>query len=103
MVRLVAKRQFGVSTHLYHAQRLTRDHLIEIAAHGFEAVEVFATLTHFDYHSAAAIADLQQWLPAAGLRLPGVVVPADGGFTCGRVGPRDTQASAESHAAVHCT
>ena len=25
--------QFGVSTHLYHGQRLTRDHLLEIAAH----------------------------------------------------------------------
>ena len=35
--------QFGVSTHLYHDARLDRDHLVEIAAHGFSAVEIFAT------------------------------------------------------------
>jgi len=29
---------------------------------GFEAVELFATRTHFDYHNPAAVADLQQWL-----------------------------------------
>ena len=44
----MSKRNFGVSTHLYHGQRLSRDHLLEIAAHGFEAVEVFATRTHFN-------------------------------------------------------
>ena len=31
---------FGISTHLYVADRLDRDHLVEIAAHGFEAIEV---------------------------------------------------------------
>jgi sugar phosphate isomerase/epimerase len=71
----VGKRQFGVSTHLYHAQRLCRDHLLEIAAHGFEAVEVFATRTHFDYHNVASVADLQQWLAEAGLELARVHAP----------------------------
>ena len=71
MVPFVAKRQFGVSTHLYHGQRLSREHLLEIAAHGFETVEVFATRTHFDYHNPAAVADLQQWLAEAGLTLHG--------------------------------
>ena len=33
---------FGISTHLCLSERLDRDHLVEIAAHGFEAVEVFA-------------------------------------------------------------
>src|SRR5207247_6887666 len=75
IVRPVSKRTFGVSTHLYHSQRLNRDHLIEIAAHGFEAVEVFATRTHFDYHSPAAIGDLQQWLAEAGLELHGIHAP----------------------------
>jgi len=96
----VGKRQFGVSTHLYHGQRLTRDHLIEIAAHGFEAVEVFATLTHFDYHSAAAIADLQQWLAAAGLALHGVHAPTSESYVGGRWGPALTLASAEAEARV---
>lgn len=80
------KRLFGVSTHLYHGQRLSRDHLIEIAAHGFEAVEVFATRTHFDYHNPAAIADLQQWLAEAGLVLSSVHAPINESFTGGRWG-----------------
>ena len=84
MFRLVAKRHFGVSTHLYHAQRLCRGHLLEIAAHGFEWVEVFATRTHFDYHNPAAVADLQQWLAEAGLQLRSIHAPTAEGFTGGR-------------------
>jgi sugar phosphate isomerase/epimerase len=73
--RLVAKRQFGVSTHLYHRQRLCRAHLLEIAAYGFEQVEVVATQAHFDYHSPTAIADLQQWIAEAGLSLAAIHAP----------------------------
>jgi sugar phosphate isomerase/epimerase len=54
--------QFGISTHLFHTERLTRDHLAQIADHGFEAVEVFATRSHFDYRDPAAIAQLATWL-----------------------------------------
>jgi sugar phosphate isomerase/epimerase len=75
----VTKRQFGISTHLYHAHRLCRDHLLEIAAHGFECVEVYATRSHFDCHSQAAIGDLQQWLAEARLDLDTVVAPAPDG------------------------
>jgi sugar phosphate isomerase/epimerase len=82
----VPQRLFGVSTHLYHSQRLSRDHLIEIAAHGFETVEVFATRTHFDYHNPAAVADLQQWLAEAGLELGSVHAPINESFTGGRWG-----------------
>jgi sugar phosphate isomerase/epimerase len=96
--RLVAKRQFGVSTHLYHGQRLTRDHLIEIAAYGFEAVEVFATRTHFDYHSEAAIGDLQQWLAEAGLRLHAVHAPTSDSYVGGRWGAPLTLASTDRDA-----
>jgi sugar phosphate isomerase/epimerase len=64
-----------VSTHLYHGSPLRRDHLIEIGAFGFRAVEVFATRSHFDYHSPAAVADLQQWLAEAGLELHSVHAP----------------------------
>ena len=80
----MAKRQFGISTHLYHGQRLCRDHLLEIAAHGFEWVEVFATRTHFDYHNPSAVADLQQWLAEAGLQLRSIHAPTAEGFTGGR-------------------
>ena len=46
----VSTLRFGVSTHLFHDQRLDRDHLVEIAAHGIDCIELFATRTHFDYH-----------------------------------------------------
>jgi sugar phosphate isomerase/epimerase len=91
----LTKRQFGVSTHLYHSYRLSRDHLLEIAAHGFEWIELFATRTHFDYHNPAAIADLQGWLAEAGLRLHGVHAPIGESFTGGRWGPPLSLASAD--------
>ena len=71
----MAKRQFGVSTRLYRAQRLCRDHLKEIAGQGFEAIELEAVRTHFDFHNEAAVADVQQWLAEAGLELQNVAVP----------------------------
>lgn len=84
----MAKRLFGVSTHLYHNQRLSRDHLLEIAAHGFETVEAFATASHFDYRSVAAVADLRQWLADAGLELHAIHAPIAEAYEGGRwVGP----------------
>ncbi|HWW87850.1 MAG TPA: sugar phosphate isomerase/epimerase family protein [Vicinamibacterales bacterium] len=84
LVRAVIKCRFGVSTHLFHSQRLSRDHLLEIAAHGFEVIEVFATRTHFDYHNPAAVADLQQWLAEAGLELYSIHAPIGESFIGGR-------------------
>ena len=98
MARLVAKRQYGISTHLYHNQRLSRDHLVEIAAHGFETVEVFATRTHFDYHNPASVADLQQWLAESGLELHGIHAPIGESFTAGRWGPPLTIATSDPDA-----
>ena len=100
-----------MSTHLYHGQRLSRDHLLEIAAHGFEAVELFATRTHFDYHNPSAVADLQQWLAEAGLELHSVHAPVGDSFIGGRWGapltwpaptPRRARAAmAEAERALH--
>jgi sugar phosphate isomerase/epimerase len=86
-------RPFGVSTHLYHDQRLNRDHLLAIGAHGFESVELFATRTHVDYHNPAAIADLQQWLAEAGLSLHSVHAPIAESLIAGRWGPSFSLAS----------
>ena len=97
----MGKRQFGVSTHLYHAQRLCRDHLLEIATHGFECVEVYATRTHFDYHNPAAVADLQQWLGEAGLELRSIHAPTAEGFTGGRWSGSLSLASADPEARAH--
>jgi sugar phosphate isomerase/epimerase len=80
-------RTFGISSHLYHNYRLSREHLLEIAAHGFDRVEVFATRTHFDFQNPAAVADLQEWLADAGLILHGVHAPIGESFAGGRWGP----------------
>ena len=68
-------QRFGISTHLYHGERLRREHLLEIADAGFESVELFATESHFDYHDAAAIEALAGWLRDAHLQLPSVHAP----------------------------
>jgi sugar phosphate isomerase/epimerase len=72
----VPTRLFGVSTRLYASQRLRREHLLDIASSGFEAVEVFAARTHCDFHNEAVVADLQQWLAEARLELHNVAMPA---------------------------
>jgi sugar phosphate isomerase/epimerase len=71
----VSSLRFGVSTHLYHDWRLDRDHLVEIAAHGFDCVEVFATRTHFDYHDSVAVRSLAEWLEDTRLTLNSMHAP----------------------------
>ena len=67
--------RFGISTHLYHDRRLDREHLAEIAGFGFQAIELFATRSHFDYHDPAAVEQLAQWLSETGLSLESVHAP----------------------------
>jgi sugar phosphate isomerase/epimerase len=67
--------KFGVSTHLYHGERLQRAHLADIAGHGFETVELFATRSHFDYHDPHAIQSLAGWLEESRLEMPSVHAP----------------------------
>jgi len=72
---VAADGRFGMSTHLFHEQRLTREHLVHVAAHGFEALELFATRAHFDYHDATAIEQLAEWLSDTRLTLHSVHAP----------------------------
>jgi sugar phosphate isomerase/epimerase len=75
--------------------------LLEIAAHGFDCVEVYATRTHFDYHNPAAIADLQGWLADAGLELRSIHAPTAESFTGGRWGGSLSLASTDPDARAH--
>ena len=103
-------RRFGVSTHLFHDRRLTREDLVDVAAHGFELIELFATRTHFDYRDQAAIADLREWLSDTKLGLHSVHAPVMEGMRGGQwVGsfsiasgdePRRKAAVAEAQAAL---
>lgn len=67
--------RFGISTHLYHDARLDRDHLVEIAAHGFETVEIFANAPHVDCHDAARLDQIAGHLRDAGLIAHSVHAP----------------------------
>jgi sugar phosphate isomerase/epimerase len=77
--------RFGVSTHLFHDRRLERDHLAQIAGYGFEAVEVFATRSHFDYRDVSAVDQLARWLEDLGLLLHGMHAPITDTFGTGDV------------------
>jgi len=71
----MAHQHFGVSTHLFHETRLGREALADIAGHGFEAVELFATRAHFDYHDPRAIDELGEWLSDLGLEFNSIHAP----------------------------
>jgi sugar phosphate isomerase/epimerase len=71
----VSSPRFGVSTHLFHDLKLDREHLVEIAAHGFECVELFATRSHFDYHDSVAVRTLAEWLEDTRLVLNSMHAP----------------------------
>jgi sugar phosphate isomerase/epimerase len=75
---------FGISTHLYVADRLDRDHLVEIAAHGFDAIEVFALRDHFDYRDRRAAIALAEWLEDTRLRLHSMHAPMAGKYAGGK-------------------
>jgi len=76
--------RFGISTHLFHEHRLSREHLVHIAAHGFEAIELFATRAHFDYHDERAAAELAEWLADTSLELHSVHAPIVGALQGGK-------------------
>ncbi len=95
-------KRFGVSTHLYHEERLQKSHLREIAASGFDEIEVFATRSHFDYHDPEAIAALNDWLAEAGLRLHSIHAPITDVFANGR-GQRTFSTAVRDHDARKAT
>jgi len=66
---------FGISSWLFHDARLDREHLVHVAGHGFEALEVFATRSHFDYRDPAAVDTLAEWLDDTRLALHALHTP----------------------------
>lgn len=91
-------RRFAVSTYFIRHQRLTREHLRDIAAAGFDTIELFADRTHLDYQSDAAVADLQAWLAASGLVLGSVHAPVADRLGGGRQAPPLNLASPDAAA-----
>lgn len=87
--------RFGISTHLFHDKRLQLAHLQQIADHGFDTIELFATRTHFDYHNPSAVEQLREWLGATGLTLHSVHAPINESFVNGVWGPNYSIAAAD--------
>jgi sugar phosphate isomerase/epimerase len=71
----VSAARFCVSTYLFHQARLDREHLVEVAAHGFDAIELFALKSHLDYSDPAAVQQLGEWLDDTRLTLAAVHAP----------------------------
>jgi sugar phosphate isomerase/epimerase len=94
-------RTFALSTHLFEDQRLTRDHLRDVKAAGFGAIELAATRTHFDYHSESSAADLRGWLADTGLTLDAVHAPVAERFGGGRPVERLNLASSDAAQRQH--
>lgn len=91
--------RFGISTHLYHDRRLDREHLAQVAGYGFEAIELFATRSHFDYRDPAAIEKLAGWLSELGLALHGIHAPIMSAFGAGdEWGPKYSTAASDAAA-----
>jgi len=67
--------RFGISTHLFHDVPLAREHLVDIGARHLDAIELFATRSHFDYRDQDAIGRLDGWLAETGLGLHSVHAP----------------------------
>src|SRR5260221_7707405 len=86
--------QFALSTHLFHGERLGRPHLETIAAHGFNAIEVFATRTHFDYRDERHADELGGWLADLGMRAASMHAPICASFVGGEWGRAFSNASA---------
>lgn len=66
---------FAISTYLFHPQRLDREHLVDVAAHDFDAIELFALRSHFDYWDPRAVEQLAEWLDDTRLQLSAVHAP----------------------------
>jgi len=67
--------RFGISTHLFHNERLTEAHLAAVKRHGFDRVEFFATKTHLDYTSDTETEKVRSWLSNTGVDAHSVHAP----------------------------
>ena len=88
--------RFGLSTHLFHQERLDERHLAIIRSHGFDLIELFATRTHFDYRDPARVAAMRGWLAAAGIEAGSMHAPITDGIRAGVWGRVYSNASSDS-------
>jgi sugar phosphate isomerase/epimerase len=88
--------KFGLSTHLFHNERLTEAHLAAVKRHGFDCVEFFATKSHIDYTSDAEAQKLRTWLANTGVRAHSIHAPITNALKNGEWGEVWSNAAADS-------
>jgi sugar phosphate isomerase/epimerase len=93
---MAASTRFGLSTHIFHGDRLERRHFEAIARHGFPLVELFATRTHLEYRDGRRMADIRRWLDDLRLDAWSLHAPICEGFTHGVWGRTYSNASANA-------
>jgi sugar phosphate isomerase/epimerase len=75
-----------LSTYLFVSKRLNRDLLAQIYGAGFQAVEIFATRSHFDYASKAEVQAIAQALADNHLQLTSLHAPTTRDLSVNREG-----------------
>lgn len=99
--------RFAVSTSLFQHTRLDREHLVEVAAHGFDGIELVAMPSHADVTDPAAVAQLAEWLDDTRLRLEAVHAPVAEALVDGTwqgplsIASKDADARTRALAAAH--
>lgn len=88
--------KFGISTHLFHNERLTEAHLAAVKRQGFDRVEIFATKSHVDYGSEKDAQSVRSWLANAGLTAHSVHAPITNALRNGEWGEVWSNAAADS-------
>lgn len=88
--------KFGLSTHLFHNERLTEAHLAAVKAHGFDHVEIFATRSHVDYASDRDTQAVAGWLRDTGLTPHSIHAPITNALRNGAWGDVWSTAAADS-------
>ena len=88
--------KFGLSTHLFHNERLTEAHFAAIKRHGFDRVEIFATKSHVDYSSDQHAQAVAGWLRDAGVAAHSIHAPITNALKNGEWGEVWSTAAADS-------
>jgi sugar phosphate isomerase/epimerase len=78
--------RFGISTHLFHNERLTEAHLAAVKRHGFDCVEFFATQSHVDYASDRDTQAIAAWMANTGVRAHSIHAPITNALKNGEMG-----------------
>src|SRR5688500_4313147 len=88
--------RFGISTHLFHNDRLSEAHLAAAKRHGFDCIEIFATKTHVDYSSDKDTQRVAGWLRDTGVRAHSIHAPITNALKNGEWGEVWSNAAADS-------